>query len=72
MSLFMGLKVVHEQSGEEGILEGFYGKEGKFKVRFKRELPNLKTDAKGNIKGNERIALFFKRYDFETRKGITQ
>eukprot|EP00931_Biecheleriopsis_adriatica_P031362 TRINITY_DN18400_c0_g1_i1.p1 TRINITY_DN18400_c0_g1~~TRINITY_DN18400_c0_g1_i1.p1 ORF type:complete len:689 (-),score=169.56 TRINITY_DN18400_c0_g1_i1:47-1960(-) len=72
MSLFMGLKVVHEQSGAEGILEGSFGTEGKFKVRFKQELKDLKLDAKGNVKGDDRIALFFKRFDFETTRAITQ
>mmetsp|Transcript_87983 Transcript_87983/g.137886 ORF Transcript_87983/g.137886 Transcript_87983/m.137886 type:complete len:669 (-) Transcript_87983:122-2128(-) len=64
MSLFNGLKVSHEATGLEGILEGSYGQEGKFKVRFKQELP-LSLDAKGNVKGDEQIALFFKKYDFD-------
>jgi len=64
MSLFNGLKVSHEATGLEGILEGSYGQEGKFKVRFKQELP-LSLDAKGNVKGDEQIAIFFKKYDFD-------
>merc|ERR1712060_615553 len=30
MSLFTNLKVVHENSGTEGIVEGLYGQDGKF------------------------------------------
>lgn len=41
MSLFNGLKIVHESSGAEGILEGSYGQQGKFKVRFKEPLKVL-------------------------------
>lgn len=63
-SLFSGKKVVHEQTGAEGIIEGLFGQEGKFKVRFKEEL-KLKTDAKGNVKGGEQITLYFKRFNFE-------
>merc|ERR1712159_164196 len=59
-SLFTGLKVVHESSGTQGILEGAYAKSAKFKARFPIELP-VKVDAKGNIKGDEQIALHFKK-----------
>lgn len=72
MALFMGLKVVHEQSGVEGVIEGTFGQDGKFKVRFREELKGVKTDAKGNVKGNETVTLFFKRFDFETTRAITQ
>merc|ERR1712061_160645 len=71
MSLFTGLKVVHEESGTEGIVEGTYGKDGKFKVRFPHEL-KLKVDAKGNVKGDERLALYFKKYNFEQSRKILQ
>lgn len=71
MSLFNGLKVVHEQSGIEGIIEGRYGKEELFKVRFKEEL-RVKADAKGQVKGEERICLYFKKYNFEQSKKILQ
>merc|ERR1719324_1175133 len=71
ITLFLGLKVTHEATGDEGIVEGSYGKEGLFKVRFKRELP-VKVDAKGAIKGDERIALYFKKYDNEKSKGFLQ
>merc|ERR1712060_900717 len=56
MSLFNGLKIVHESSGAEGILEGTYGKTGLFKVRFKEEL-KVRVDAKGQVKGDEAITL---------------
>merc|ERR1712113_72446 len=62
LSLFMGLKIVHEQSGVEGILEGAYAQGGKFKVRFPHEL-KVKADAKGNVKGHEQIALYFKKFN---------
>jgi len=71
MSLFMGLKVVHESSGTEGVLEGMFGQEGKFKVRFPEEL-KVKTDPKGNIRGDERITLYFKKYNFEHQRAIIQ
>lgn len=71
VSLFNGLKVVHEQSGEEGVIEGLFGQEGKFKVRFPREL-RVKTDAKGNIKSGERISLYFKKYTFEQSRRFIQ
>jgi len=71
MSLFTGLKVVHEASGAQGILEGTFGQEGKFKVRFKEEL-KVKADAKGHIKGNDRITLYFKKYNFEHSRRIIQ
>jgi hypothetical protein len=64
MSLFYGLKVVHESSGVEGIMDGAFGKAGKFKVRFPHEL-EVRSDAKGNVRGHERIALHFKKFDFE-------
>lgn len=72
MSLFTGLKIVHENSGEEGVVEGSFGQEGKFKVKFKTALPDIKTDAKGIVKGEEKIALFFKRLDFDPARNITQ
>jgi hypothetical protein len=71
MSLFNGLKVVHEASGAEGVIEGLYGTAGKFKVRFQEEL-KVKTDAKGNIKGEDQITLYFKKYDFEQSSKIMQ
>lgn len=71
LSLFNGLKIVHEQSGEEGIVEGLYGQEGKFKVRFAREL-KVKTDAKGNIRSGERISLYFRKYVFEQSRKLIQ
>eukprot|EP00415_Alexandrium_ostenfeldii_P000295 UN0295 len=71
LALFNGLKITHEQSGEEGIVEGLYGQEGKFKVRFSRELP-VKTDAKGNIKTGDRISLYFKKYVFEQSRKLIQ
>lgn len=64
MSLFNGLKVVHDASGAEGVIEGLYGTAGKFKVRFQEEL-KVKCDAKGNIKGDDQITLYFKKYDFD-------
>mmetsp|Transcript_26991 Transcript_26991/g.52112 ORF Transcript_26991/g.52112 Transcript_26991/m.52112 type:complete len:700 (+) Transcript_26991:1-2100(+) len=71
-SLFSGKKVVHEQTGAEGIIEGLFGQEGKFKVRFKEEL-KIKTDAKGNVKSGERISMYFKRFNFEkSARGFTQ
>eukprot|EP00913_Durusdinium_trenchii_P010510 g9855.t1 len=36
---FVGLKILHESSGAEGILEGSFGQEGHIKVRFKEEPP---------------------------------
>jgi len=72
MTLFTGMKIVHENSGEEGVIEGTYGQEGKFKLRFKNALPNINTDVKGNVKGDEKIALFFKRMDFDPTRNITQ
>merc|ERR1712032_137400 len=71
MSLFNGLKVVHEASGAEGVIEGLYGTAGKFKVRFKEEL-KVKCDAKGNITGEDQITLYFKKYDFEQSSKIMQ
>jgi len=72
MSLFTGLKVTHEATGAEGILEGAYAQSGQFKVRFKEELP-VKSDPKtGHVKADERIALFFKKYDFDNSKKIQQ
>eukprot|EP00932_Pfiesteria_piscicida_P022097 SRR837773.8863.p1 GENE.SRR837773.8863~~SRR837773.8863.p1 ORF type:complete len:341 (-),score=61.67 SRR837773.8863:19-894(-) len=71
MSLFNGLKIMHEQSGTEGILEGAYGQDGRFKVRFKQEL-KVKADAKGQIRGNDRITLYFKKFNFEQSKKIIQ
>merc|ERR1712157_680649 len=62
MTIFTGLRVVHEQSGVEGIIEGSYGKTGLFRVRFKEEL-KVKADAKGQVKGEERISLYFKKYN---------
>jgi len=67
MSLFMNLKVTHENTGEEGILEGNYGQEGKFKVRFKRELRGIRTDDKNEVQGEERITLYFKKFDFHEK-----
>eukprot|EP00928_Gymnodinium_smaydae_P044208 TRINITY_DN29507_c0_g3_i2.p1 TRINITY_DN29507_c0_g3~~TRINITY_DN29507_c0_g3_i2.p1 ORF type:complete len:680 (-),score=127.05 TRINITY_DN29507_c0_g3_i2:149-2188(-) len=72
MSLFTGLKVVHERTGSEGILEGAYGQEGLFKVRFKKELRGLQTDSKLKVSGDERITLFFKTFDFEKSRKIIQ
>jgi len=63
MSLFTKLKVVHEQSGTEGIIEGLYGQEGKFKVRFPHEV-KVKVDDKyelniaGLVPGEEHGAPF--------------
>lgn len=72
MSLFNGLKVVHEQSGIEGVVEGSFAQEGKFKVRFTEEL-KLKADSKGQVKGEERIVLYFKKHNFEEKsKRIVQ
>jgi len=71
LSLFMGLKIVHEASGAQGILEGGYAQEGKFKVRFPHEL-KVKSDPKGNVKGHEPIALHFKTYNFDKSKKILQ
>mmetsp|Transcript_138852 Transcript_138852/g.443301 ORF Transcript_138852/g.443301 Transcript_138852/m.443301 type:complete len:675 (+) Transcript_138852:47-2071(+) len=71
MALFNGLKIVHEQSGLTGILEGSYGQDGRFKVRFKQEL-KVKADAKLQIKGTERITLYFKKFNFEQSKKIIQ
>jgi len=71
LSLFLGLKVVHEQSGVEGILEGAFGTEGQFKVRFPTEL-KVKDDAKGHIKDGERVTLYFKKYTFEKSNRIMQ
>jgi len=65
MSLFTGLKIVHENTGSEGILEGTFGQEGKFKVRFKNELRHIKTNAKLEIQGEERITLYFKKNNFD-------
>mmetsp|Transcript_38659 Transcript_38659/g.99934 ORF Transcript_38659/g.99934 Transcript_38659/m.99934 type:complete len:687 (-) Transcript_38659:15-2075(-) len=70
MQLFLGLKVVHEASGTQGILEGTYGQEGLFKVRFPCEL-KVKADNKGHIK-DETITLFFKKFDFMHNKGFIQ
>ncbi|CAJ1356413.1 unnamed protein product, partial [Effrenium voratum] len=69
---FVGLKITHESSGLEGILEGSFGQDGRIKVRFKEELKGLQVDAKGNIKGEERISLFFKKFDFEKTNTIVQ
>lgn len=69
---FIGLKVIHEQSGAEGVLEGSFGQDGRIKVRFKEEIASLKLDAKGNVKGTERISLFFKKFDFEKSDAIIQ
>jgi len=67
IQLFVGLKMVHESSGIEGVCEGAYGKEGLFKIRFPESLP-VHTDAKGNVKDTERIALHFKKFDFDHKK----
>lgn len=64
MSLFFGLKVVHENSGMVGVLEGAFAQEGKFRVRFPEEL-KVRVDPKGNIKGDERITIFFKKFNFD-------
>jgi len=72
MTIFNGLKVVHESSGIEGIIEGSYGQKGLFKVRFKEELRMVKNDGKGQVKGEERISLYFKKYNFEQSKRILQ
>jgi len=73
MSLFMGLKVLHEASGAEGILEGLYGQEGHFKVRFRHALRGVEVDAKHNVKGEHRITLFFRKFDFaEKSRKIVQ
>eukprot|EP00927_Polykrikos_kofoidii_P059256 TRINITY_DN54460_c0_g1_i1.p1 TRINITY_DN54460_c0_g1~~TRINITY_DN54460_c0_g1_i1.p1 ORF type:complete len:683 (+),score=118.02 TRINITY_DN54460_c0_g1_i1:95-2143(+) len=66
MNLFTGLKVIHENSGEQGILEGCYGTEGLFKVQFKRAL-HIQTDDDLNVVGDERITLMFKKYDFDEK-----
>uniref|UniRef100_A0A7S1FCT1 Tr-type G domain-containing protein n=1 Tax=Noctiluca scintillans TaxID=2966 RepID=A0A7S1FCT1_NOCSC len=71
MSLFYNLKVVHEQSGIEGVLEGAFGTAGKFKVRFTEEL-TVRSDQKGIIRGQERISLYFKKFDFEQSRKIIQ
>lgn len=72
LSLFTGLKIVHEQSGTEGILEGAFGQGAeKFKVRFPQDI-KVKLDAKGNVKGGERITLYFKKFNFEQSKKILQ
>uniref|UniRef100_A0A0G4F625 Tr-type G domain-containing protein n=1 Tax=Chromera velia CCMP2878 TaxID=1169474 RepID=A0A0G4F625_9ALVE len=34
ITLFAGLKVVHRRSGTSGVIEGPFGKSGKFRVRF--------------------------------------
>lgn len=69
MSLFVGLKVVHDNSGLEGKIMGTFGKEGLFHVRFPQELRGVKVDEKKNVEGQEPITLFFKKYDFEKLKG---
>lgn len=71
IQMFVGLKMVHESSGIEGVCEGAFGKEGKFKVRFPEELPVL-CDPKGNVKDIERVALHFKKFDFEHKRGFIQ
>lgn len=71
MALFQNRKIIHEQSGAEGILEGMFGQDGKFKVRFKQEL-QVKSDAKGNVRGNEKVTMYFKRYNFTRNKGFQQ
>merc|ERR1712217_147343 len=72
ISLFTGLKVVHEQSGVEGILEGAFGQGAeKFKVRFAEDI-KVRLDAKGNVKSGERITLYFKKFNFEQSKKIIQ
>lgn len=69
---FVGLKILHESSGAEGILEGSFGQGGHIKVRFKQEISTLKLDSNKNIRGNERISLFFKKFDFEKTNSIVQ
>lgn len=71
LSLFLGLKVVHENSGTEGVLESAFGTEGKIRVRFPVEL-DVKTDHKGNVRGQDRVILYFKKYDFEQSRRIMQ
>merc|ERR1719158_1986166 len=71
LSLFMNLKVVHQKSGIEGIMEGAFGKTGKFRVRFREELP-IDVDGKGNVKGGEKIGLFFKKYVFDNSQRFAQ
>lgn len=69
---FIGLKILHESSGAEGVLEGSFGQDGRIKVRFKEEIQSLKLDSNKNIRGTERISLFFKKFDFEKTNSIIQ
>lgn len=72
MALFMNLKVVHESSGAEGKIEGMYGQEGQFKVRFRNELRGLTVDRNNVVQGDELITLYFKKYNFEQSRKILQ
>lgn len=63
MNLFVGLKVQRTSNGAVGIIEGAFGKSGKFKVRFPE---GGQTDTQGNL------VLNYKRYLYRDDKKLAQ
>ena len=59
MSSFQGMKVLTCR-GEEGLIDGAFGKSGKFKLYFKDGIRAIENDA-----GHVRLLLRFKRHAFD-------
>jgi selenocysteine-specific elongation factor len=64
ISKFAGLRVA-ASGGEEGRIEGSFGKSGKFKVYFPGRLVLPPADKAGQP---TKITLMFKKYVFDTDK----
>lgn len=70
-SLFQNLKVVHKSTGNVGVIEGTFGKSGKIRVIFEKDV-EVETDEKGNVKGQEEIVLHYRKYIYDKGKRFTQ
>eukprot|EP00400_MALV-I_sp_L67-5_P000027 gene27-193_t len=71
ISLFLDLEVVHRRSGMRGKISGSFGKSGKVKVTFDDDVA-VDTDEKGNVKGNEEIVLFYRKYIYDKSSRFAQ
>jgi len=66
LSLFEGMKISYSENnsiGEVGVLEGAFGKSGKFKVRFNNPQ---------KVEAGTPLYLHFKRYIFDPSKQMVQ
>lgn len=70
LNKFVGLRLVRDPGGEEGVLDSPFGKSDKFKVRFS---PGALSEGDGTGKGMKgKLLLKYKRFLWDKSKSIVQ